>query len=203
MFGLGKKAEEPAVEADPTPAAIDPAQAGKGRPTPTRREAEAARRQSLKGPANPKERRKLEREQTRQQRIAAREALVAGDERALPPRDAGPVKKHVRNYIDGRRTLAEFFIPLAVVVLVVGLFRNPQIQVLVSYIWFLMLALLVVDMTVLLVRLSGQLKREFPEAADRKGAVFYGAMRAMQIRRLRLPPPRVKAGGRPVEPKQK
>lgn len=203
MFGLGKKAEEPAVEADPTPAAIDPAQAGKGRPTPTRREAEAARRQSLKGPANPKERRKLEREQTRQQRIAAREALVAGDERALPPRDAGPVKKYVRNYIDGRRTLAEFFIPLAVVVLVVGLFRNPQIQVLVSYIWFLMLALLVVDMTVLLVRLSGQLKREFPEAADRKGAVFYGAMRAMQIRRLRLPPPRVKAGGRPVEPKKK
>lgn len=203
MFGLGKKAEEPAVEADPTPTAIDPAQAGKGRPTPTRREAEAARRQSLKGPANPKERRKLEREQTRQQRIAAREALVAGDERALPPRDAGPVKKYVRNYIDGRRTLAEFFIPLAVVVLVVGLFRNPQIQVLVSYIWFLMLALLVVDMTVLLVRLSGQLKREFPEAADRKGAVFYGAMRAMQIRRLRLPPPRVKAGGRPVEPKKK
>ena len=203
MFGLGKKAEEPAVEADPTPAAIDPAQAGKGRPTPTRREAEAARRQSLKGPANPKERRKQEREQTRQQRIAAREALVAGDERALPPRDAGPVKKYVRNYIDGRRTLAEFFIPLAVVVLVVGLFRNPQIQVLVSYIWFLMLALLVVDMTVLLVRLSGQLKREFPEAADRKGAVFYGAMRAMQIRRLRLPPPRVKAGGRPVEPKKK
>jgi hypothetical protein len=206
MFGLGKKGTEDPAQTTPEAVPeqpVDPAQAGKGRPTPTRREAEAARRQALKGPTDPKARRKLEREHARQERLAAREALMAGDERALPPRDAGPVRRYVRDYIDGRRTLAEFFIPVAVVVLVVGLFRNPQIQSIVSLTWFLMLALLVVDMTVLLVRLSGKLKKEFPEPSERKGARFYAAMRALQIRRLRLPPPKVKPGGRPVEPKVK
>jgi hypothetical protein len=207
VFGLGKKdQEQPAVvdeSVTPTSADVPPEQAGKGRPTPTRKEAEEARRQALKGPTDPKARRKLEREQQREARLAAREALMAGDERALPPRDAGPVKGFVRDYIDRRRTLAEFFIPLAVVVLIVGLFRNPQIQVIVSFIWFLMLALLVVDMTILLVRLNGQLKKQFPDPAQRKGAMFYGGMRALQIRRLRLPPPKVKPGGRPVEPKTK
>lgn len=200
MFGLGKK------PADAAPDAVDPEQPvapGKGRPTPTRREAEAARREALKGPSDPKARRKQEREQVRQQRIAAREALMAGDERALPPRDAGPVKRAVRDYIDGRRTLAEFFVPVAVVVLVVGLFRSPQTQVIVSFVWFLMLALLVVDMTVLIVRMNKMLKQQFPDPAERKGAVFYGTMRALQIRRLRLPPPKVGPGGRPVKPKAK
>jgi hypothetical protein len=205
MFGLGKKADEETLEVSAAPGdpAVDPAQAGKGRPTPTRKEAEAARKQALKGPSDPKARRKLERDHARQERMVAREALVAGDERALPARDAGPVRRYVRDYVDGRRTLAEFFIPLAVVVLVVGLFRNPQIQVVVSFVWFLMLALLVVDMAVLLVRMQRQLKREFPEPAERKGTTFYGAMRALQIRRLRLPPPKVKPGGRPVKPKTK
>jgi len=203
MFGLGKKAADTEEHADSAQPAAAHTDAGKGRPTPTRKEAEAARRAALKGPSDPKARRKQEREQSRQARIAAREALVAGDERALPPRDAGPVRRAVRDYIDGRRTLAEYFIPVAVVVLVVGLFRNPQIQVIVSFIWFLMLLLLVVDMTILLIRLSSLLKKQFPDPADRKGAMFYGGMRALQIRRLRLPPPKVRPGGRPVEPKAK
>jgi hypothetical protein len=203
MFGMGKqdahdKVDEPVVEpANPQPPV------GKGRPTPTRKEAEQARRDALKGPADPKARRKIERERARAERIAAREALMAGDERALPARDAGPVRRYVRDFVDSRRTLAEFFIPLAVVVLIAGLFRVPTVQVIVSFVWFLMLALLVVDMTILLVRLRNNLHREFPDAAARKGAMFYGAMRALQIRRLRLPPPKVKAGGKPVKPKVK
>ena len=58
-------------------------------------------------------------------------------------------------------------------------------------------------MTILLIRLSSLLKKQFPDPADRKGAMFYGGMRALQIRRLRLPPPKVRPGGRPVEPKAK
>ena len=203
MFGLGKKPPEP--EADPQtppPTAEKPAAAaGKGRPTPTRKEAEEARRQALKGPADPKQRRKLERERARQQRMAARDALMSGDERALPARDAGPVKRFVRDYVDSRRTLAEYFIIIAVVVLIVGLFRNPTVQVAVSFIWFVMLILLIVDMTILLVRLRNQLAVKFPDPAERKGTMFYAAMRSLQIRRLRLPPPKVRPGGRPVEPK--
>lgn len=203
MFGMGKKQPAPQEPAAEATGSDKPAPAGKGRPTRTRKEAEEARRQALKGSANPKERRKRERELARQQRMAQRDALMAGDERALPPRDAGPVRRYVRDFVDSRRTLAEYFIPLAVVVLLLGLFRNPSIQVVVSFIWFLMLLLLVVDMTILLVRMRSRLAAEFPEPSERRGAVFYGAMRALQIRRLRLPPPKVKAGGKPVTPKPK
>lgn len=200
MFGLGKKDAQPPAPQEPQ---AETPTVGKGRPTPTRKEAEEARKQALKGPSDPKARRKLERERMRQERNAAREALVSGDERALPPRDAGPVRRFVRDYVDSRWTLGEFFIPIAVVVLIVGLFRNPQLQMIVSYVWFIMLLLLVADMTILLLRLRKQLAAAFPNPADRKGTMFYAGMRALQIRRLRLPPPKVKAGGKPVEPKKK
>ncbi len=201
MFGLGKKDAQ--APAPPPQTDSDGAPVGKGRPTPTRKEAEEARKRALKGPADPKARRKIEREQARDQRNEARAALMAGDERALPARDAGPVRKFVRDYVDSRWTLGEFFIPLAVVVLLVGLMRNPTVQTIVSYVWFLMLLLLVVDMTILLLRLRKQLAAAFPDPAERKGTMFYAGMRALQIRRLRLPPPKVKAGGKPVQPKKK
>ena len=201
MFGLGKKDAQ--APAPPPQTDSDGAPVGKGRPTPTRKEAEEARKRALKGPADPKARRKIEREQARDQRNEARAALMAGDERALPARDAGPVRKFVRDYVDSRWTLGEFFIPLAVVVLLVGLFRNSTVQTIVSYVWFLMLLLLVVDMTILLLRLRKQLAVAFPDPAERKGTMFYAGMRALQIRRLRLPPPKVKAGGKPVQPKKK
>ncbi len=201
MFGLGKKDAQ--APAPPPQTDSDGAPVGKGRPTPTRKEAEEARKRALKGPADPKARRKIEREQARDQRNEARAALMAGDERALPARDAGPVRKFVRDYVDSRWTLGEFFIPLAVVVLLVGLLRNPTVQTIVSYVWFLMLLLLVVDMTILLLRLRKQLAAAFPDPAERKGTMFYAGMRALQIRRLRLPPPKVKAGGKPVQPKKK
>lgn len=200
MFGLGKKDAQ--TPAQPEPETQTPT-VGKGRPTPTRKEAEEARRQALKGPTDPKARRKMEREQARVERNAAREALMSGDERALPARDAGPVRKYVRDYVDSRWTLGEFFIPIAIVVLIVGLLRNPQLQAIISYVWFVMLLLLVADMTILLLRLRKQLAAQFPDPAERKGTMFYAGMRALQIRRLRLPPPKVKAGGKPVEPKKK
>lgn len=203
MFGMGKKADQQPDSATPPPQSEPSAQAGKGRPTPTRKQAEQARREALKGSSDPKAQRRMERDRARAERMAAREALMAGDERYLPPRDAGPVRKYVRDYIDGRWTLAEFFIPIAIVVLILSLFQNPSVQASVSLIWFLLLLVLVVDMAILLLRLRGKLASQFPDATDRRGALFYASMRAMQIRRLRLPPPKVRPGGKPVTPKKK
>lgn len=203
MFGLGKKSDDTAATASALDDSADNATAGKGRPTRTRKEAEEARRQALKGPSDPKARRRAERDRARAERMAAREALMAGDERALPARDAGPVRKFVRDYVDSRWTLAEFFIPIAIVVLFASLFSTPQVQMAVSYAWFLLLLLLVVDMTILLLRMRSKLVAQFPNPDERRGALFYGAMRSMQIRRLRLPPPKFKPGGKPVTPKQK
>ena len=205
MFGLGKKDSAPDGATEELADSHSAEQSvGKGRPTPTRKEAEQARRAAPQRPRRS--------QSTAQTRTRGRPA-IAGSRHVrrswpamngpFPPAMPGRFAKYVRNYIDGRRTLAEYFIPLAVVVLIVGLFRSPNIQVIVSFAWFLMLALLVVDMTVLLFRLRSNLAREFPDPAQRKGAIFYAAMRALQIRRLRLPPPKVKAGGKPVTRKVK
>ena len=49
-----------------------------------------------------------------------REALASGDERYLPARDKGPVRKFARDFVDSRYRVAEFFLPLAVVILVMS-----------------------------------------------------------------------------------
>ena len=196
MFGRRPAAPEPPdVETTST--------AGKGRPTPTRKEAEAARKAALKAPADPKAAKRAERDRQRDERVKARQALVAGDERALPPRDAGPVKAFTRDFVDRRRSVGEIFIPVALLVLVLGFIRNPIVITVTYYTWLVMLVAIVLDSAWLLYRLKKALSEQWPDKADRKGTSFYAAMRSLTIRRLRLPPPKVRAGGAPVVPKQK
>lgn len=174
---------------------------GKGRPTPTRKEAEAARKATLKIPSDPKAARKAARARQADERARAREALVSGDERNLPPRDAGPVRKFTRDFVDGRWNLSELFLPLAMLVLVMGFIRNPEVQRIVSISWLLLTVLIIVDLITMQLTLKSRLKAQWPDKADRKGVAFYATMRALQIRRLRLPPPKVRRGGKPVQPK--
>ncbi len=175
----------------------------KGRPTPKRKEAEAARKAALKSgvssAGSKKEARKQQREYMREQRIKQREAMMRGDERFLPARDQGAAKKMVRDFVDSRRTVAEFFIPAAVVILVMGMLPNVEIKTVVTFAWLLMIVLVVVDTGFLLFKMNKELAKKFPAKADRKGVNFYAVMRVLQIRRLRLPPPRFKAGGRPID----
>ena len=67
--------------------------------------------------------------------------------------------------------------------------------------WLLLTMFIIVDTTVLIMRMNRELKKQWPSAVDRKGASFYGLMRVLQIRRLRLPPPRLRRNGKPVTPK--
>ena len=46
--------------------------------------------------------------------MEARAGLMAGDDRYLPARDQGPAKAFVRDYIDRKRRLSEYFIFIAV-----------------------------------------------------------------------------------------
>lgn len=179
---------------------------GKGRPTPSRKEAEAQRKHTLKVSADPKAAKKEAKARAAQERQASRAALLAGDESALPARDAGPVKRFVRDFIDSRWAAAELFMPLALLVLVVGLlpWRSwglVNAQGYVSLLWLVLTLFILVDTTVLMARLRRELTKQWPSQAERKGATFYALMRVLQIRRLRLPPPRLRRGGRPVQPK--
>lgn len=81
---------------------------GKGRPTPTRREAEAKRPRRSLAPAVNKADRKSLKAQQRKKREELRGAYMRGEERALPTRDKGPARKFARNYVDSRYSVAEF-----------------------------------------------------------------------------------------------
>jgi hypothetical protein len=176
---------------------------GKGRPTPKRRDAEAARKSAMKIPADPKAAKKAMRERDRQARAVQREAMMRGDENALPPRDRGPAKAYVRRWVDSRRLVSEYFLPIVLVILVLTLIPHQQLRLFASLSWYAIMVLMILTLVFIGFRLRAGLMAEFPEKADRKGAVFYGVMRALQIRKLRVPLPQVKPGGDPVTPKAK
>ncbi len=191
MFGMSKKSAEVAPEAiQDSPSA----QGGKGRPTPSRKEAEAARKTSIRAPRGSKGGKKAAREQDRLERARAREGMLAGDPRFLPARDQGPVRGFVRDFVDGRYTVAEYFIFMAVVVLLLGFVNNPAVQSFVSIGFFLMATLIVVDTLILLIQLNRRAKKLFPEKSDRRGITLYALMRTLQYRRLRMPKPSVERG---------
>lgn len=185
----------------PEPSEPQDATAPKGRPTPTRKEAEAARKQGLKVSKDPKEARRAERDRARADRERSRAGMLAGDERFLPARDQGAARAFTRDFVDSRFTIAEFFIFVAVAVLALGFIRQPVVQSWVSLFFFAFTALIVVDTFVLLLMLNRRARAQFPDKADRRGLSMYALLRTIHLRRLRLPRPRVRRGGLPIVPK--
>ncbi|MER7665722.1 MULTISPECIES: DUF3043 domain-containing protein [unclassified Streptomyces] len=171
-------------------------EAPKGRPTPKRSEAQSQRRRASTAPADRKEAMKRQREARRADMAKQREALASGDERYLPVRDKGPVRRFVRDFVDSRFCIAEFFLPLAVVILVLSMVRVGQLQNISLLLWLGVIVLIIIDSIGLVFRLRKQLAERFPDE-PRRGAVAYGLMRTLQMRRLRLPKPQVKRGERP------
>ncbi|GFH35022.1 DUF3043 domain-containing protein [Streptomyces pacificus] len=172
-------------------------EAPKGRPTPKRSEAQTQRRRAQSAPLDRKAAMRRQREARRADLAKQREALAGGgDERYLPVRDKGPVRRFVRDFVDSRFCVAEFFLPMAVVILVLSMVRVPQLQNIAMLLWLGVIVMIVVDSIGLWIRLKKQLNERFPNEPKR-GAVAYGLMRTLQMRRLRLPKPQVKRGERP------
>ncbi|MGW0282774.1 DUF3043 domain-containing protein [Streptomyces sp. NPDC003236] len=171
-------------------------QAPKGRPTPKRSEAQSQRRSVANTPTTRKDAAKRQREERRQALDRQRQALAGGDERYLPARDKGPVRRFARDWVDSRFNMAEFFLPFAVVILVLSVVRVPSIQALALWLWAVVIVVIVVDAVISGFRLKKRLAERFPDQ-NRRGAVAYGLMRSLQMRRLRLPKPQVKRGERP------
>ena len=169
---------------------------GKGHATPTRKEKEAARKQPLVSGDRAAARRKA-REQAQVQREKARVGMAAGDEKYLPARDRGPQKKFVRDYVDARFSVGEIMIPLMFLVIILTFFPQPEVQFIgIAALWgFFLIA--VADCIVLGFLVTRKLAAKY--GADRVEKVrWYAAMRALQLRIMRLPKPQVKRGQFPV-----
>jgi Flp pilus assembly protein TadB len=173
------------------------AAAGKGRPTPSRKEAEAARKERAKPQLDKRAAARATREQQRLDRAKARASLASGDERYLPARDKGPVRAYARDWVDTRRSLGEFMLPLIVVFLVISFINNTALRGYAIIAFYAFMLALIVSTTVNALRLRRAVEAAFPDESS-KGVGLYGAMRSMQLRRMRLPKPKVPPGGTPA-----
>jgi hypothetical protein len=183
VFRRTAKSETPAVIEKP---------GGKGRPTPTRREAEAAARARAKaGGGDKKAAQKLLRERRTTENQKVREGMRAGDERYLMARDKGPVKKFIRDFVDVRLSFMEFLLPVLVIIMALQFSGQTQLVQFSRGLWTASVLLLLADVAWLSLRLQRELKRRFPEE-NKRGWRFYALMRAIQLRPLRLPKPRLK-----------
>lgn len=170
------------------------ARAGKGRPTPTRKEQEAARRRPLV-PEDRKAAKMESRQAERERRAQAQAGMAAGDERYLGPRDAGPQRRFARDWVDSRFNIGEYV--LIFLVLVFLLLFLPVQSVAMTLIWVVYgyIGLCVIDAIIMTTRMHSVMQRKF--GSVQRGTRWYAAMRAFTIRRLRLPKPQVRRGERP------
>ena len=166
---------------------------GKGRPTPTRKEAEAAARERAKLPRDRKARARLQRQQRIESSRQVREGMKTGDEKAMLPRDRGPVRRFVRDLVDSRLGFSELLAPMLVVIMVLGYAAGPSGQRYSTALWYTTILLVIGDVALLRFRVHRRVRERFPDESL-KGLTVYAVMRALNLRFLRLPKPRVKIG---------
>ena len=168
---------------------------GKGRPTPSRKEAEAARLAKVRKPRTRKEAAAAARARRFENSSKVRQAMKTGDERYLPNRDKGPVRRYVRDYVDSKFTIAELILPLLVVTLVMGFVSGNNKQMVAFSNAFMMLMLMVTAANLLVIwfGLRRQLTKRWP-GMTRRGLAYYACVRTLQLRVLRMPKPQVKIG---------
>lgn len=166
---------------------------GKGRPTPKRKVSEAKRITSSLAPVVTKEQKREAKLASRQDRVASRAAYLRGEESALPLRDRGPARRFVRNYVDARRSIGEYFLPIIFVVLILTLIPTPSVQLGAIAIMYGVLIMAVVDGIFLGRRIRKLMGEKFPNVST-KGLGMYAWLRSTQMRRLRAPHPQTKVG---------
>lgn len=174
-----KPEPQPSLHADQTKSAKKEA------PTPSRREAEAARRERLNPTLSPKELRVKER--------SAKNAMR--DEQFVRTENA-PGKVLLRDFIDSRRSIAGYAMPILMVTLAFSLLVSSfstGAAFLVTWLTYGIFLLIGLDIF-LMWRKYKKLHSDRLPNEPVKGLLAYMLNRSINLRRLRLPAPRVKPG---------
>ena len=160
------------------------APAGKGRPTPSRAEAQAARMERLHPTLTPK-----------QQRAQARIADRLERQRRWDTMESTPERMLLRDYIDARWTFTEFIIPLAIVDMAVsiGAARWPLVSMTTSLIMTAIFFGMVINIGWMWWRFKAELRTRIP-GARKRGLLMEMMNRMITIRRFRRPAPRIERG---------
>ncbi|WP_213282935.1 DUF3043 domain-containing protein [Cellulomonas hominis] len=206
MFGRSKDSSTGATAAtgqapltEETPGLVEVPGGTKGRPTPKRKVAEAANRRPLV-PTDRKAAAKEARSAQRAERDKQYAAMQTGDERYLPAKDKGPVRRYVRQYVDARWSLGEMFLPIAIVMLLLNMLLSQvsaEFAFLGLVVLYVFIIAMVVDVAIMWRKLRKKLVAKFGADAVVRGTMMYAVTRVFQIRRARLPKPQVKHGEYP------
>ncbi|MCL1907657.1 MAG: DUF3043 domain-containing protein [Propionibacteriaceae bacterium] len=162
-------------------------QGKKSIPTPTRKQAEAARRDRIQ----PVLTRKEVKAQERQARYRAQDEQMAKT-------NALPYNIMIRDWVDHRWNFAEFAMPLVLLMFVGTLlvaYVVPSMYAIFPLVIWGFLGLLILDTILMWFGCRAQLKRHFP-MESMKGKFSYAMSRTMMLRRSRNPQPRVKRGSK-------
>ena len=178
--GNGSTVTAASGEERPTP---DPSGRKSG-PTPSRKEAEAARRQRVTQTYSKRESRALSSRQNRSERM-----------RTMAARDSTPEKALMRDHVDARFSVGEVLLPALVLILATSFLNTvfPQAAAIATVVMYVFVLAVLADLFLMWRGYKKVLAQRLPGTSTR-GLLFYGANRAIQIRRFRIPPPRIKRG---------
>ncbi len=175
----------------------DSISAGKGRPTPTRKEREAANLRPLVSDDRAAARKEYRAKQAHSREVA-RVGMAAGEEKYLTVRDRGPQRRWIRDYVDARFSVGEVLIPVMFLVIVLTFVNNDLFQLIGILGLWLFFIVAILDGIILGFRVTRKLAEKFGAENVQSGTRWYAAMRAMQLRMIRLPKPQVKRGEFPA-----
>ena len=160
------------------------------RRTPKQSEQVARNRRPLV-PSDRKEARRQSADKMRAEREKARRGFEQGDEKYLPARDKGPVRRYVRDFVDARLSIGTLAMPMMIVVLVMTFVNDPQWRLIANLVLWGFVVVVVLDSVVMAWQLRRAIRAKFGEK-DAKGHGWYAAMRSVQLPFMRMPKPQTK-----------
>lgn len=164
----------------------------KNAPTPKRNAAQAQNLRPLV-PADRKASAKQARARIRQRENIQYEAMRTGDLAHMPKVEQLPWRVYIRDYVDARFNIGEFFVPFAIVIMVClfALSRFVIVYIALAVLLYTYLFASVIDMFIMWRKLRKELVRRYGDVAVSKQSRsgMYAWSRAMQMRRWRLPKP--------------
>ena len=121
--------------------------------------------------------------------------MQRGEEWALPAKDRGPVRALARDVVDSRRGVSEYYLIAVIPIFVLIFLPYASIKLVAD---FVVLAILIVVTTegFFVGRRVLRLAQERYPGQSTRGVRLYAAMRGTQMRRLRVPKPRVERGAK-------
>ncbi|KAB7788661.1 DUF3043 domain-containing protein [Bifidobacterium cebidarum] len=190
-----KKEEAQAPVEPATEKKTDPS-AGKGRPTPKMKKAQAAGIRPLV-PADRKASAKAAKARMRERENREYAAMQSGDLNNMPKSERLPWRIYIRDYVDARFNLGEWFIPVAFAILIVSMFvtsasQNTWASIIMMTLMYGYLLAVIIDVWLMWRKLKAKLIAKYGEASVAKGSrsFSYAWSRSIQMRRWRLPKPR-------------